>query len=155
MTTVRQQIFDVAANYAPFMALVPDGAAALFGSDTAPDPPPALKTAPWFYLELLSQTGSFSGDPNYLEGGFRWWGYDLPHAGWVRLRKAMGKLVTAPGYRASAADAAAPYVDSDTGEVVLTQRPIGFGVETEDQERGLNLLTFTWQLRMRFRGEWP
>lgn len=156
MTTVRQQIYDVAAAYAPFLALVYGGtAASLFGGDSTPDPPPNLKECPWFYLELLSDTESFDGNPNYLESGFRWWGYDLPHAGHVRTRKALGTLGKAPGYLESACEDSSPYADSDTGEVVFWQRPVGFGTETEDLQRGLTVLTHTWQTRKSFRGVWP
>jgi hypothetical protein len=156
MTSVRDAIWNVAAAYAPFTAHAQAGVAGLFGSDAAPDPPPAYLACPWFYLELLPSVESAAGDPNWLDSGFRWWGYDLPQAGYVRLRAALGTLAKAPGYGTTRAETdGSLYSDSTTGEIVVWQQPVGFGSETGDQERGLLVLTYQWSTRMSMRGDWP
>ncbi len=156
MTSVPQQVFNVAAAYAAFTAQAYAGSGSLFGSDTAPDPPPQILECPWFYLEMLADVQAFTGDPNYVETGWRWWGYDLPEAGYARLRKALTTLMQAPGYLSTVnEDSGAIYSDPETGEYIFAQRPVGLGSPTGDQQRGLLVLTASWQARKAIRGRWP
>jgi hypothetical protein len=153
MASVRQQIWQVAADDAAFLAGVPDGVNGVLGGESSP-PPPAAQ-CPYYYLELLADVPSFGGHPAVREGGFRWRGYDVPHAGYTRLRAGLLRLLQLYPEETDAGQARDIYRDPATGEVVYWQRAVGLGPETVDQEKNLLQQWCEVQVRKTISGGWP
>jgi hypothetical protein len=93
MTTLRSAVHAVAlADTTPsvgFVALVADGAAGILGGDSSAKPP--ATNALWAYLGFQAEAASLS--PNAVDGGFRWWLYDLEQFGYTRINAAAGRLL--------------------------------------------------------------
>ena len=159
MASIRHGFYDELIAAPGFLLNVPGGAAAVVGDDEQHEFPPPGVEPPVFYLEVLDATPAASGDPNYLDGGFRLWGYDWLHAGYRRVRRALlaaGAAITEAD-PTTGDDLSDRYVDDETGEVVFHVRPRGLGPETQGQPGGIMMRAqyYTWQTRQTMRGEWP
>lgn len=150
MTSVRQQIWAVAAQDPAVVAALGGGLASLLGADGAARPrSPAV---PYLELELLDDVPAFSGQEGVWESGFRWRGYDDPRAGYSRLRPLLLRLATLyPEETPTGECAREIFADPATGEVVWWQRVAGLGPETTDPARGLLQQWLLVQQRKTYR----
>jgi len=138
MTSIRDQVYATAAADSTLLALLGGGAASLLGSDSTALPP--ASAVPWLYLEFDTEVESLA--INVVDGLFRWRGYDAPHAGYTRLRSALGRLL-----RLYPADPEGVLRDTTTGEVLVWSGSGLLGPETVDVSLGLNQQWITFPYR--------
>lgn len=155
MTSIRHQIWQVAANDTAWVNTLPQKEKSLLGRDDGKpdidDPEP-----PYYYLQMHEDTLSFDGDPNHRESGFRWIGYDTPKQGYSRIRAGLSHLLRLyPEEDASGEVCRDIYVDTDSGEVVYWQTPVGIGPELTDINPEMNQQWADVQTKKTGRGRWP
>jgi hypothetical protein len=148
MTTLQGSIYAVAAADATLLALLGAGTASvglpcLLGSDTTTKPP--APAAPWAMLTLQGDVPSLA--LNAVDGGFRWWLYDLEQFGYTRLNAVAGRLlglyVETTGFL---------YRDTTTLEKIWWQGPGTVGPQLAAEEYGQLLRWVDVPYRKTHRG---
>lgn len=144
MTSLREQVYAVAAADAAVLALLPDGLLGLLGGP-ASAPPPAPST-PYLYLQFDAEVPR--GERTF-DGVFRWRAYDgVEVAGYERINRLLGAVVAAyPDPEGMGSF----YYDPATGQDVYLTRFAGLGPEVEDQGRTLLTRWAEWAYRVTWR----
>ena len=149
MTSLRDAVYAVAAadtGSGGVVPSLPSGLAGLLGGPTSA-PPPA-PTTPYLYLQFDAEVPWAPLGPAY-EGLFRWRGYDVERAGYVRLRALLLRLRTRYGPYEQMGGSY--FLDTATGEDVYWLRFLGLSNETVDETRGLLQLWGDFAYRKVYR----
>lgn len=149
MTSLRDQVYGVAAadtGAGGVVALLPDGLAALFGSEAQPKPtdvPGGLHLYLQFDAEFPWQP---VGAP--VQGIWRWRAYDWPHAGYTRINALLARLASLYGPQEQVTPL---FTDAATGESLYWVRFGGMLGETADEGRKLLQRWAEWAYRKTYR----
>ena len=144
MTSIRAQVYAVAAADATLLALLPDGLAGLLGGP-ASVPPPAVNL-PALYLHFTVETPYPQPVGAYV-GEFEWIGEDYERAGYTRLHTILARLAELyPEARNRTV-----YTDADTDEDVYWLEFAGMGAEVALEQRGVLQKSARWGYRKAFR----
>ena len=150
MSTLRDQVYDVALGVLPALQAVglADATALLGGPASAPPPAP---TVPYLYLRLEADFPRMV-ESNRWDGGFTWLAYDALHTGYVRAKALLHVLRAAylPVRRNETI-----FHDPLSGEDVYWLDAGALQTETVDQARVLIYQAMEWSWRKAYRGDLP
>lgn len=162
MTTIRQQLHEIASQDATVLALVDNDATRLRGHpistpDTDQEP---LPDAPWaaFKLNARVPAGIVSSDISRTStiraGEWEWWVYDTKQAGYDRLDQMVEALIAAYGSFFNTPDALtfsrARLFDAATGESVYGVEVGLASGELADPLTDQRLLRVRWAYRTHY-----